>query len=194
MNLIVIYSKNTIFRAYLEKFIRDFDKSTKIVTLSDFKSINGDFLNHKPDVVITDIYSRNFDDDVLVNITKHFEDSKIILFTTNQNTHQSYYYNFYGIEYIIYAEDSLEDINESLQQIFVGADDDIKAKACPSVLTARECEILKLIAAGYTSKEIAEKLFISKNTVDTHRNKMLQKLNLANAASLVHYAYKSGLF
>ncbi|MCD8491899.1 MAG: LuxR C-terminal-related transcriptional regulator [Geovibrio sp.] len=60
-------------------------------------------------------------------------------------------------------------------------------------MTLRECEVLKLIAAGKTSREIAEELFISKNTVDTHRNKMLQKLNLSNSASLVTYACKSGL-
>ncbi len=69
-----------------------------------------------------------------------------------------------------------------------------KFKCDHSVLTSRECEVLKLIAVGNTSKEIAEQLCISKNTVDTHRNKMLQKLNLANSASLVQYAYKSGLF
>ncbi|WP_162139841.1 helix-turn-helix domain-containing protein [Limisalsivibrio acetivorans] len=65
--------------------------------------------------------------------------------------------------------------------------------AIQDFLTVRECEILKLIAAGKTSRQIADELFISKNTVDTHRNKMLQKLNLTNTASLVGYACSAGL-
>jgi DNA-binding CsgD family transcriptional regulator len=49
-------------------------------------------------------------------------------------------------------------------------------------LTRREIEILKLICDGYSSKDISEKLFISINTVETHRKKILLKLNVKNTA------------
>jgi DNA-binding NarL/FixJ family response regulator len=49
-------------------------------------------------------------------------------------------------------------------------------------LTRREMEILKLICDGYSSKDISEKLFISINTVETHRKKILLKLNVKNTA------------
>ncbi|MEO5997503.1 MAG: response regulator transcription factor, partial [Chitinophagaceae bacterium] len=55
-------------------------------------------------------------------------------------------------------------------------------------LTAREVEIIRFIAAGLTNREIAEKLFLSLVTVDTHRKNMLAKLHLKNTASLVKYA------
>jgi len=60
-------------------------------------------------------------------------------------------------------------------------------------LTKRELEILKLIAEEYTGAEIAEHLFISKNTVETHRKNMVQKLGVKNIVGLVKYAIKHGL-
>ncbi|HXB39976.1 MAG TPA: response regulator transcription factor [Bacteroidia bacterium] len=62
-----------------------------------------------------------------------------------------------------------------------------------SVLSSREKEILKLIAEEYTNPEIAEKLFLSVRTVDTHRQNLIQKLDVKNTAGLVKYAIKSGL-
>lgn len=55
-------------------------------------------------------------------------------------------------------------------------------------LTAREVEIIRYIADGLTNHEIAEKLFLSTVTVDTHRKNMLAKLQLKNTATLVKYA------
>jgi DNA-binding NarL/FixJ family response regulator len=60
-------------------------------------------------------------------------------------------------------------------------------------LTPREVEVLKLIAEGYKSKEIAEYLSISINTVDKHRANLMGKLDLHNASALTHFALKEGL-
>lgn len=60
-------------------------------------------------------------------------------------------------------------------------------------LSERELEVLKLIAQENTNGEIAEKLFISIRTVDTHRRNLLEKLQLKNTAGLVKYAYEKGL-
>ena len=55
-------------------------------------------------------------------------------------------------------------------------------------LTPREIEVLKMIAEEYTNQEIADALFISTRTVDTHRRNLLEKLGLKNNAGLVKYA------
>ncbi len=60
-------------------------------------------------------------------------------------------------------------------------------------LSEREKEVLKLIAQGYTSKEIAEMLHISKLTVDTHRKNIQQKLGAANMAELIKVGMQSDL-
>lgn len=60
-------------------------------------------------------------------------------------------------------------------------------------ISKREVEVLKLIASGFSNKEIAEKLFISGRTVDAHRNHIMQKLDIHSTADLVKYAIKNEL-
>ena len=60
-------------------------------------------------------------------------------------------------------------------------------------LSPREREILRLIAAGMTTKEIATQLFISVPTVETHRSKLMSKTGSRNVAGLVRFAVDSGL-
>ncbi len=60
-------------------------------------------------------------------------------------------------------------------------------------LTEREVEILKLVAEGYSNKEIGERLFISHRTVDTHRTNLMKKMDVHNVAGLIRIALKSGL-
>lgn len=69
---------------------------------------------------------------------------------------------------------------------------DSKDSENPS-LTKRETEILQKIADGKTSQEIAELLFISPRTVDTHRANLIQKLGVKNSAGLVRYAIENQL-
>lgn len=61
------------------------------------------------------------------------------------------------------------------------------------LLTRREKEILSLISEGYTNPRIAEKLFVSVNTVDTHRKNLLAKFNVSNTANLIKLAIQWGL-
>ncbi|PZF71985.1 response regulator [Taibaiella soli] len=61
------------------------------------------------------------------------------------------------------------------------------------VLTRREKEILQLVATNQTSQDIADKLFLSKRTVDHHRNNLLLKLGVKNAAALIKKAIDMGL-
>jgi DNA-binding NarL/FixJ family response regulator len=60
-------------------------------------------------------------------------------------------------------------------------------------LTAREREILKLIAEGHTSREIANMLFVSLKTVLGHRTKIMEKLGIHNRTELIKYALRKGL-
>lgn len=61
------------------------------------------------------------------------------------------------------------------------------------ILTPREKQILQLVAEGVTSRDIAEKLDISKRTVEHHRANMMKKLNIKRVADLIKYAIGRGL-
>jgi two-component system response regulator NreC len=69
-----------------------------------------------------------------------------------------------------------------------GTDPDASAK-----LTQREREVLKLIADGYSNKDIAQKLVVSPSTVHSHRTNLMRKLDLTSRHELVQYARRHGL-
>ncbi|MFD0860706.1 response regulator [Sungkyunkwania multivorans] len=66
-------------------------------------------------------------------------------------------------------------------------------KAKPVALTKREKEILKLISEEYTTQEIADKLFLSKYTIEGYRTSLMSKLEVKNVVGLAKYAIKHGL-
>jgi DNA-binding CsgD family transcriptional regulator len=61
------------------------------------------------------------------------------------------------------------------------------------VLSKREIEVLGLVAKGYVSKQIADNLFISVNTVNNHRQRILEKINATNTSEAISYARNLGL-
>ena len=77
-------------------------------------------------------------------------------------------------------------LSDETQNILDGKD---KTEA---ILTRRELEVLKYISDGFTNNEIAEKLFISALTVDSHRKNLIVKLNAKNTASLIKIAIQKG--
>jgi len=98
-------------------------------------------------------------------------------------------------------EELLRGIHDALQHQIVFSDAIKEIIARPGleqisdtpVLTAREQEILKLIASGITTRRIAEMLFLSKFTVENHRKNLLQKLQVKNVAALIKAASIHGL-
>ncbi len=66
-----------------------------------------------------------------------------------------------------------------------------KASEVLPQLTKRELEVLKLFAEGYSNNEIAEKLFLSVRTVESHKNHILQKTKIKNSVELVKFAIKN---
>ena len=71
--------------------------------------------------------------------------------------------------------------------------DDIAGSAANSVLSDRELQVLKLVAEGFSSREIAEQIYISTKTVETYRARFAEKLGLKSRAQIVRYALNLGL-
>lgn len=74
-----------------------------------------------------------------------------------------------------------------------------RKRAAPPVLdattkiSAREVEVCELMAKGFTTQEIADRLFISARTVETHRKNLMEKLEVKNSAGIIYKAVKEGL-
>ena len=68
-----------------------------------------------------------------------------------------------------------------------------KSESPPDPLTPREREVLQLVAEGKTTKKVAETLGISVKTAESHRTRVLKKLEMPNTAGIVRYAIRHGL-
>ena len=94
-----------------------------------------------------------------------------------------------AIDYVINGKTFLSpSISDKVVDAFLNTDKKDKPGAVLDNLTAREREILKLVAEGNTNKKIAEHLCISLKTVEKHRSNLMQKLDLRNTAALTAYA------
>lgn len=91
----------------------------------------------------------------------------------------------------IYLSDFFSDLLRTDKSGQVTRNDYIKFS--DNIITSREKSVLKMISEGFTNAEIAETLFLSVATVNTHRNNMLAKLNLPNTAALVRFAIDNKL-
>jgi two-component system response regulator NreC len=84
-------------------------------------------------------------------------------------------------------------VHPELGARLVAADGEAQRRAEADPLSDREREVLTLLAHGYTNQEIAQRLFISVRTAETHRAHVMQKLRLGSRAELVSYALTNGL-
>jgi DNA-binding NarL/FixJ family response regulator len=73
-----------------------------------------------------------------------------------------------------------------------GATNGTASSPDPKVLTARQTEVLKLMTDGMPTREIAERLFISTKTVESHRAQIMDRLNIGTLAGLVKFAIREG--
>ena len=83
-------------------------------------------------------------------------------------------------------------VHPTLGARLVAADAEERARADEDPLSDREREVLRLLALGHTNQEIAEMLYLSVRTVETHRAHIMQKLRLTTRAELVRYAIEQG--
>lgn len=103
----------------------------------------------------------------------------------------------------LFKNTSIETLKEAIVKVFKGekyfagevaltlAKKPVESKnSSLSLLSERELEVLKLIAQGFSSNEIGAQLFISPRTVDTHRNNLIQKLEVKGIAGLVQFAIR----
>ncbi len=166
----------------------------------------------KPDVMLVDISLPEMSGIELARtITTNHPEIRVIILS--MHTEQEYIFNSLrsGAKGYLHKSISREELIEAIEQVYQGNEyfskevsgiilksylkqiknperaDEYEDKK----LTAREHEILRMVAQGYSNQLIADKLFISVRTVESHKNHIMQKLELTTTVDLVKYALKS---
>ena len=164
----------------------------------------------KPDVLILDFVMPNGGVPLIKEITTRFPDTRIIIFSFYDN--EAYVVGSLeaGAQGYVLKESSVEELVRAIKEVAAGRrylDARLSQVAIDAfvrnaqrepdlyaTLTLREKEVLKLVASGLSNAEIAEKLFISRRTVEIHRANLMHKLNLRpQYVQLIDYAREMGL-
>lgn len=162
-----------------------------------------------PDVLLLDIQLPDRSGNELVRlIHKQYPELKVIALTSMDTIFHLKDMMQHGCKGYVTKQAGAGILIEAIRTVYAGAEyieadlekrwmksllKSAKEQAIQTPLSRREKEILKLIAAEYTNQEIAEKLFLSQRTVESHRYSLLQKLNVKNTAGLLRIAIQMGL-
>jgi len=165
------------------------------------------------DVLVMDFTAKGFDIDDLSEIKRHFPSVRILAITPEQSANVLVDALKSGITSYVKKDCSFPEILEAIKEtekgnkFFCGQiletiheanlnvnEIDMDSFSCEAVvISKRECEIITLIAEGHTNAQIAEKLFLSAHTINTHRKNIMSKLGVKNTAGIVMYAVKTNL-
>ena len=167
-----------------------------------------------PDIVIIDFHiPGHFSINDIAFICSNFPHTRVLIISTNQNKQDVLKVLDYGVNSYLLKECDEEEVINAVyaaarnEKFFCGKlMDAILEKAthqcpvgsicnhCQAVsISEREVEIIKLIAEGNTTKDIAQKLFLSFHTITTHRKNIFRKLKLRSSSELILYAIKQGI-
>lgn len=165
--------------------------------------------NSIPDIILLDISMPQMDGIEVTKIIKQkFPSVKILIVSTHSNVQMIAKLIRMGVDGYLLKNAEKQELLLAIETIQNGTtyfckeveekNDDNNSKIKNETLqitelSGREKEILALIAQEFTGSEIAEKTFISLNTVNTHRRNLISKLNVKNTAGLVKYAIEYGL-
>ncbi len=157
------------------------------------------------DLLITDFNLPGMDGLSLVRLVKKLSpDTKIIVLSMHDETHLVKEILKEGVEGYVLKNDSHKELKMAIQYVQEGKiylSNNINRIIINSLnfpkedrlLTDREREILKLIAKEFSNKEIAEHLFISERTVETHRKNIFRKTKTSSLVGLIKFAYANNL-
>ena len=160
-----------------------------------------------PDVIILDIEMpvKNGLDVAKELVEESFDTQILVLSRHTEKVYVSEMFSA-GVKGYILKDSAVDELVHAIKTVMAGqtycsaglvgvviSDYSERLSGSPQKLTAREREVLKLIAEGKQTKEIATELNVSIKTVETHRQRTMRKLDIHNAVELTKYAIREGI-
>lgn len=205
MGKYIIADNQEITRFALESLLRQ-DEQNKIYRAYDKNSLVAQLKEHEHAVVILDYTLFDFaDEDQLLIVSERFALSQWLIISDELTPQflKRVVYSSHQFS-IVFKDGPMNDLREALSSIkrhvryisqraletIITHQNDAEK---PGILTATEVEIVKAIALGKTTKEIAEERFSSIHTITTHRKNIFRKLGVNTAHEVIKYAIRAGL-
>lgn len=176
------------------------------------KALLEQLLSLQTDILLLDVYLPDIaEEELLQNIRASRPELKVIYLTLLRGTRYIHKLTRYNIQGYVLKNAPLEELLTALRAVNDGGsyfskdihigdrDEDfrntitIEDRQIDDILSRRELEVLKLICREYSNAEIAEKLFLSVSTVETHRKNLIAKLGVNNTVGLVKFALRHKL-
>ncbi|MBC7902737.1 MAG: response regulator transcription factor [Gemmatimonadaceae bacterium] len=163
------------------------------------------------DILLLDVHLPDInEEDLIIRIRQIAPLQKIIYLTLMRGTRYIHKLMRHNVQGYVLKNAPLSELVEAIAAVHRGetfyskeiniiAEDDFRStitledRRAESILTKREMEILQLVCKEFSNSEIAEKLFLSVSTVETHRKNLISKLGVTNTVGLVKFALKNKL-
>ena len=210
MKRVVLVEDQIAIREMLAQILRSDGNFEVVAECGDGQSAASICLEHKPDMVILDIMLPGLNGiEVLRRFSKHLKTTRVLAFSGYQNPSLVRELLQAGAHGFVEKSAKLSELRKGIQTVADGGtyfgpaiatilretvvNPGQSERQGVEALTAREREILQLIAESFSTKEIAAKLLISVKTAENHRTNLMKKLHLHDVASLTRFAIQNGL-
>jgi DNA-binding NarL/FixJ family response regulator len=210
---LVIADSNHLIRTGLNSILSQYEAFEVLGEAASEEELVEMTRSFRPSVVLLDFAAKDFSVDVIPKCLRINPAMRFVAITGEQTGHVIVNALRAGVTSYIKKDCDIHEIVDSIREtgnggrFFCGQiletirreaidvnDLEIAEFNCePVTISDRELEVIKLIAEGYTNNEIADKLFLSHHTINTHRKNIMQKLGVNNTAAIVMYAVKTQL-
>ena len=210
---IIIADSNDIMRIGLRTVLSNDSSLTIVGDAQNNQELLDQIKAFGASMVLIDFTSQGFDINIITKVLKYDASVKFVAITPDQSAQTLVDAIRSGVISYVKKDCELSEILDAVKEtkkgnrFFCGQlletiqranidvhDIDVDGFTCEAViLTERETEIIKLIAEGLTNIQIAESLFLSTHTINTHRKNIMSKLGVRNTAGIVMYAVKTEL-
>jgi two-component system response regulator NreC len=196
---IVIADDHAIVRRGLRQLLDDEEGLEVVAEAEDVESARRYLRGHHPDVLVLDLNMPGEPSiEAIPDLRREFPETQIVVLTMQNEPAYARSALSAGVLGYVLKESADAELVEAIRSAVAGdqyLNPRLGAKVAaepppgpPDGLSDRELEILRLIALGFTNSQVAEELFLSVRTVETHRAHIQQKLGLNDRAELVRYA------